>query len=153
MTDMTRTNSETPAVLFFHSPSASHQSVKAAVAGRAGATLVDLAGMDVPVSPGFILGTGHCQGVLGSRDGMPKATSQALREGLAQLESWQARKFGDAQQPLLLMVRSSPPIELPVHAQPVVNIGLRIEAVPGLAEACGNGRWAWDAYRRFALSF
>ncbi|MBI3993953.1 MAG: pyruvate, phosphate dikinase, partial [Candidatus Lambdaproteobacteria bacterium] len=147
------TPADSPAVFFIQNSAEAQPPAKARRAGRLGTALMELAQLDAPLPPGFVLSTGHCAPVLASPDGLPAATAKALKDGLKQLETWEARRFGDARNPLLLAVRLSAPLELPVSQGPAVNLGLSLERMPELAEASGNARWAWDAYRRFAVSY
>jgi pyruvate,orthophosphate dikinase len=63
------------------------------------------------------------------------------------------RRFGDAQNPLLLSVRSGSRESMPGMMDTVLNLGLNDSSVEGLARATGNERFAWDSYRRFVQMF
>src|SRR5262249_16206714 len=58
------------------------------------------------------------------------------------------KKFGDNANPLLVSVRSGAAQSMPGMMNTILNLGLNDEAVVGLANATGNERFAYDAYRR-----
>jgi pyruvate,orthophosphate dikinase len=59
------------------------------------------------------------------------------------------KKLGDADDPLLVSVRSGAAVSMPGMMDTVLNLGMNAEAVAGIAKNTGNDRFAWDAYRRF----
>jgi threonyl-tRNA synthetase len=64
------------------------------------------------------------------------------------LEKETGKSFGDEADPLLVSVRSGAAVSMPGMMDTVLNLGLTDQAVEGLAQATGNERFAWDAYRR-----
>ena len=69
-------------------------------------------------------------------------------EHLAALEEKTGKRFGDADDPLLVSVRSGAAVSMPGMMDTILNLGLNDEAVRGLAERTGNPRFANDSYRR-----
>ncbi len=63
------------------------------------------------------------------------------------------RKLGDADDPLLVSVRSGAKFSMPGMMDTVLNVGLSDQSVDGLAKQSGNERFAWDAYRRLIQMF
>jgi pyruvate, orthophosphate dikinase len=63
------------------------------------------------------------------------------------------KKFGDAENPLLVSVRSGAAVSMPGMMDTILNLGLTDESVLGLARATGNERFAYDAYRRLINMF
>ncbi len=64
------------------------------------------------------------------------------------------RRLGDADDPLLVSVRSGAKFSMPGMMETVLNVGLTDETVDGLArQAGGNERFAWDSYRRLIQMF
>ena len=63
------------------------------------------------------------------------------------------KRLGDADDPLLVSVRSGARESMPGMMDTVLNLGLTDESVVGLAERTGNERFAWDSYRRFVQMF
>src|SRR5215210_3965076 len=76
-----------------------------------------------------------------------------IRAGLDRLEQHAGRTLGQADDPLLVSVRSGARESMPGMLDTVLNLGLNDESVAGLARATGNERFAWDSYRRFVQMF
>ncbi|MFN3803539.1 MAG: pyruvate, phosphate dikinase [Pyrobaculum sp.] len=70
-----------------------------------------------------------------------------------QLEKESGKKFGDAENPLLVSVRSGAAVSMPGMMDTVLNLGLNDETVRGLAKQTNNEWFAYDAYRRFLQMF
>ncbi len=58
-------------------------------------------------------------------------------------------RFGDADNPLLVSVRSGARASMPGMMDTVLNLGLNDATVEGLARRSGDPRFAYDSYRRF----
>ena len=76
-----------------------------------------------------------------------------MAEALERLEEQAGKKLGDADDPLLVSVRSGARESMPGMLDTVLNLGLNDESVEGLARATDNERFAWDSYRRFVQMF
>ena len=119
------------------------------VLGGKGANLAEMAGIGLPVPPGFTITTEECVRYLaGGAD-----FSQSLRDDVAialkHIEKSVGKAFGDAADPLLVSVRSGARVSMPGMMDTVLNLGLNTETVKGLAATSGDARFAWDSYRRF----
>ena len=68
---------------------------------------------------------------------------------LAAVEKSLGARFGDADNPLLVSVRSGARVSMPGMLDTVLNLGLNDRAVEGLAHRSGDERFAYDSYRRF----
>ncbi|HEV7846116.1 MAG TPA: pyruvate, phosphate dikinase [Thermoleophilaceae bacterium] len=79
--------------------------------------------------------------------------SDEIREALARLEEQAGRTLGQADDPLLVSVRSGARESMPGMLDTVLNLGLNDESVEGLARITDNERFAWDSYRRFTQMF
>jgi pyruvate,orthophosphate dikinase len=79
--------------------------------------------------------------------------SDEIRAALDRLEEQAGRTLGQADDPLLVSVRSGARESMPGMLDTVLNLGLNDESVEGLAKTTGNERFAWDSYRRFAQMF
>ena len=71
-----------------------------------------------------------------------------VARNVAMLEKELGKKFGDNANPLLVSVRSGAAVSMPGMMNTILNLGLNDEAVVGLANATGQKRFAYDAYRR-----
>ena len=63
------------------------------------------------------------------------------------------KKFGDAENPLLVSVRSGARASMPGMMDTVLNLGLNDVTVNALAEKSGDRRFALDSYRRFITMY
>ncbi|HVM28911.1 MAG TPA: pyruvate, phosphate dikinase [Mycobacteriales bacterium] len=120
--------------------------------GGKGANLSEMTNLGLPVPPGFVVTTEACTAYL--RDGdLPEGLSDEIDEHLATLEQAMGKKLGDADDPLLVSVRSGAKFSMPGMMETVLNVGLNDESVEGLARQAGDERFAWDSYRRLLQMF
>ncbi len=110
-----------------------------------------LLGADL-VPAGFVITTEACVIHMATGTEPPELAPQ-IEEALERLQNRVGRHFGDAQDPLLLSVRSGSRESMPGMMDTVLNLGLNDSSVEGLAKATGNDRFAWDCYRRFVQMF
>src|SRR5204863_1060314 len=83
----------------------------------------------------------------------PEAWEEVL-EHLERLEETMAKQLGDADDPLLVSVRSGAKFSMPGMMDTVLNLGLNDESVQGLAKQSDNDwRFAQDSCRRFVQMF
>ncbi|HZL94496.1 MAG TPA: PEP/pyruvate-binding domain-containing protein, partial [Vicinamibacterales bacterium] len=61
--------------------------------------------------------------------------------------------LGSEQKPLLVSVRSGAKFSMPGMMDTILNLGLNDKTVEGLKAWTGNGRFAFDSYRRFIQMF
>jgi pyruvate,orthophosphate dikinase len=121
--------------------------------GGKGAALAQMTGFGLPVPPGFIVTTDCCKEYHKNEKAFPAEMWTQVSTKLAAVESKLGKKFGDAENPLLVSVRSGSPVSMPGMMDTVLNLGLNDSTVEGLAKQTGNERFAWDAYRRFISMF
>jgi pyruvate,orthophosphate dikinase len=120
--------------------------------GGKGANLAEMTNLGLPVPPGFVITTEACRAYL--KEGQPPAEMAAeISEHLASLEKAMGKTLGDADDPLLVSVRSGAKFSMPGMMDTVLNIGLNDQSVNGLAKMGGNDRFAWDSYRRLLSMF
>jgi pyruvate,orthophosphate dikinase len=117
--------------------------------GGKGANLAEMAGLGLPVPPGFILTTEVCTAYNDSDKNFPDGLTAQVEAGLKELESKSGKGFGDAKNPLLVSVRSGARASMPGMMDTVLNLGLNDETAAGLAALSENRRFALDSYRRF----
>src|SRR5712672_1414478 len=117
--------------------------------GGKGAGLAEMANLGLPVPPGFTITTAVCTHYYAHGKSYPPELREQVAEGLAALERSLGARFGDADNPLLVSVRSGARVSMPGMMDTVLNLGLNDQAVIGLALKSGDERFAWDSYRRF----
>jgi pyruvate,orthophosphate dikinase len=121
--------------------------------GGKGANLAEMTNMGLPVPPGFTITTEACLTFL-ANDGAPPEMLQEAGEHLGHLQETMGRTLGDADDPLLVSVRSGAKFSMPGMMDTVLNLGLNDGSVNGLAKQTGGDmRFANDAYRRFIQMF
>lgn len=138
----------TKTVYFFGNGQADGTKDSRAVLGGKGANLAEMTHLGVPVPPGFTIACSVSVEYL--RTGVyPAALQDEVRRNLTRIEDACGRRFGDANNPLLLSVRSGAPVSMPGMMETILNLGLNPITVEGLARQSGNVRFAYDSYRRF----
>ncbi len=121
--------------------------------GGKGASLAYMANLGMPVPPGFTLSTEVCAHYFAHEGAYPSGLKDEVAQALAKVEHHVGRRFGHADQPLLLSVRSGSRKSMPGMMDTVLNVGLNDETVEALAVQSGNRRFAWDAYRRLLTMY
>lgn len=119
-----------------------------ALLGGKGANLAEMTNLGIPVPPGFTLTTDVCRQHLMS-SALPDGVEEDVAEALSRLEGFTGKRFGSADDPLLVSVRSGAAVSMPGMMDTILNLGLNDETVEGLARVSGDPRFAWDSYRRF----
>ncbi|MEU7578869.1 pyruvate, phosphate dikinase [Streptomyces sp. NPDC041068] len=120
--------------------------------GGKGANLAEMTNLGLPVPPGFTITTEACKTYLDSGD-EPVELRDEVSAHLDALEKKMGKKLGQADDPLLVSVRSGAKFSMPGMMDTVLNIGLSDKSVTGLAKQSGDDRFAWDSYRRLIQMF
>ncbi len=116
--------------------------------GGKGANLAEMTRLGLPIPPGFTVTTDACRAFLAGDRTVPDGMWDEVAGGLGEIERQVGRRFGDAADPLLVSVRSGAAASMPGMMETVLNLGLADATVAGLAAQSGDGRFAWDSYRR-----
>jgi pyruvate, orthophosphate dikinase len=121
--------------------------------GGKGAGLAEMSNIGIPVPPGFTITTEVCTEYYRSGKKLPRGLEGEIRAALKKVEALTDKGFGDAEDPLLVSVRSGARVSMPGMMDTVLNLGLNDRTVEGLAARASNPRFAWDSYRRFVAMF
>lgn len=124
-----------------------------AVLGGKGANLAEMANIGLPVPPGFTISCQTCMEYANADNTWPEGALDTIEEYREDLETRMGKKIGDAEDPLLVSVRSGAPMSMPGMMDTVLNLGLNDESINGLIKQTDNPRFAWDSYRRFIQMF
>ena len=119
------------------------------ITGGKGANLAEMAGIGLPVPPGFTISTEVCTAYNAAGKAFDDDLRAGVAGGVAHIEQATGRTFGDPANPLLVSVRSGARVSMPGMMDTVLNLGLNDVTVEGLAAGSGDARFAWDSYRRF----
>jgi pyruvate,orthophosphate dikinase len=121
--------------------------------GGKGANLAEMTNLGLPVPPGFTISTDACKAYMALGDELPPGLMAEVADARQQLEQKTGKLLGDADDPLLVSVRSGAPFSMPGMMDTVLNLGLNDNSVKGLAKQTQNERFAYDSYRRFVQMF
>ena len=122
--------------------------------GGKGANLAEMNLIGVPVPPGFTITTEVC--AMYNAEGQQKTFDLIKPEvevAVALVEELTGTKFGDAENPCLVSVRSGARASMPGMMDTVLNLGMNDVAVEAISKKSGNPRFAWDSYRRFVQMY
>ena len=117
--------------------------------GGKGANLAEMAGIGLPVPPGFTITTEVCEAYHGAGGKLPDGLEGHVMEALERIGDAVGARFGEKDNPLLVSVRSGARASMPGMMDTILNLGLNDETVEGLAKRAGDERFAYDSYRRF----
>ena len=122
--------------------------------GGKGANLAEMNLIGVPVPPGFTITTDTCNEYFekGKNEVVALLKDEVVKS-VAHIEGLMNSKFGDAENPLLVSVRSGARASMPGMMDTILNLGLNDAVVAGLAKKTGNERFAYDSYRRFVQMY
>ncbi|MEU8955362.1 pyruvate, phosphate dikinase [Streptomyces sp. NPDC048518] len=146
-----RTSETTEDVKFVYDFTEGNKDLKDLLGGK-GANLAEMTNLGLPVPPGFTITTEACKTYLDSGE-EPAALRDEVSAHLDALEKKMGKKLGQADDPLLVSVRSGAKFSMPGMMDTVLNIGLSDKSVTGLAKQSGDDRFAWDSYRRLIQMF
>jgi pyruvate,orthophosphate dikinase len=121
--------------------------------GGKGAGLAEMTHMGLPVPPGFIVTTEACLQYFENKKRLPKGLMEEVQANLKRVEEKTGKVFGSSQNPLFFSVRSGAALSMPGMMDTVLNLGLNDETIEGLIQITLDGRFAYDAYRRFIQLF
>ncbi len=99
--------------------------------GGKGANLAEMAKMDLPVPPGFTITTEVCTTFYRDGGKYPQGLASQVDAAIAEVGEAVGAKFGDAEHPLLVSVRSGARVSMPGMMDTVLNLGLNDKTVEG----------------------
>ena len=117
--------------------------------GGKGANLADMTSIGLPVPAGFSITTEVCNEYYKNDRNYPEGLKDQVFAKLTEMEQLMDKKFGDAERPLLLSVRSGARASMPGMMDTVLNLGMNDQTVQGIVKLSGDERFAYDSYRRF----
>src|SRR3954471_24103377 len=121
--------------------------------GGKGANLAEMSNLGLPVPPGFTVTTDVCTYFYDHGRSYPPELDAEVQAALAQVGRLTGRTFGDAENPLLVSVRSGARASMPGMMDTVLNLGLNDVTVEAIALSSGDKRFAYDSYRRFITMY
>ena len=128
------------------------RSMKDTLGGK-GAGLAEMTRAGLPVPAGFTISTDACNLYSANGNKLPAHIETEMVTQLRKLEKAAGASLGSVKKPLLVSVRSGAKFSMPGMMDTILNLGLNDETVEGLKAWTGNGRFAFDSYRRFMQMF
>ena len=128
------------------------QSMRNLLGGK-GANLAEMSRLGLPVPQGFTVTTEACNAYYDGGKTISQDIINQIFDALAATEKESGKKFGDANEPFLVSVRSGSRASMPGMMDTILNLGLNNISVEGLAKKTNNPRFAYDSYRRFIQMF
>ncbi|MGC8652276.1 MAG: pyruvate, phosphate dikinase [Candidatus Micrarchaeia archaeon] len=119
--------------------------------GGKGYGLVEMTGIGLNVPRGFVITTRMCNKFFEEKKLWPSIKTQILSK-MSRLEQETGKKFGSAENPLLVSVRSGAPFSMPGMMDTVLNLGMNDEIAEALSKRTTE-KFAYDTYRRFVQLF
>ena len=109
----------------------------------------------MPVPPGFVITTETFRRneTINTIPELRTEIHGMIRKHIEGLESISGRKFGEANNPLLVSVRSGTAISMPGAMDTLLNVGMNDEIAEALAQDESIAWAAWDSYRRLLQSW
>ena len=139
-------------VYFFGGGKAEGKASMRNLLGGKGAGLHEMTRIGVPVPPGLTITTDVCRYYY-ARGGYPKNLEIDVSLALKRVEKQLGKRFGDANDPLLVSVRSGARESMPGMMDTVLNLGLNDQTLQGLIRQTQDPRFAYDTYRRFVQMY
>ncbi|MBK8253597.1 MAG: pyruvate, phosphate dikinase [Polyangiaceae bacterium] len=141
------------AIYFFGAGHADGEHSQKELLGGKGAGLAEMTRLGIPVPPGFTITTEVCNEFYASGGKLTDALKTEVAATLERVSAIVGTRFGDAQSPLLVSVRSGARASMPGMMDTILNLGLNDTIVAGLAAKTGNRKFALDAFRRFIMLY
>ena len=123
------------------------------ILGGKGSNMADMVSFGLPVPPGFTISTEACAKFYELDKKYPDGMDKEVDEHILKLEKKIGKNLGDANDPLLVSVRSGAAASMPGMMDTILNLGLNDKSILGLLNKTKNERFAWDSYRRFLQMF
>jgi pyruvate,orthophosphate dikinase len=145
---------KTKHVYFFGANQSEGNASMRVLLGGKGANLADMAGLGLPVPPGFTITTEACAKYYQiGEHALHALIRDEVQDALKRLEKMTGKTFGKGPNPLLVSVRSGAAASMPGMMDTVLNLGLNPDTVEAMIARTNNPRFVWDSYRRFIQMF
>lgn len=139
--------------IYLFGQNTSYTTIGKEILGGKGNGLMDMCSIGLPVPPGFIISTVACNEYRQLHRNFQEKLKEEIFSAMHWIEKQIGRKFGDAETPLLVSVRSGARASMPGMMDTILDLGLNDQAVIGFANMMRNPKLAYDNYRRFIEMF
>ncbi|WP_174479833.1 pyruvate, phosphate dikinase [Paenibacillus borealis] len=121
--------------------------------GGKGGNLAEMTALGLPIPPGFTITTDACKSYYKQGGRLTAELQSEIKGAIVALEKVKDCRFGDANQPLLVSVRSGSVTSMPGMMDTILNLGLNDETVAGLARQTASESFAYDCYCRLIAMY
>ena len=122
----------------------------ASLLGGKGANLAEMSKCGIPVPPGFTISTDAYLAYIENNFSIPEEIVSQIDNAIDELQDSMGQQFAnDANNPMLLSVRSGAVVSMPGMMDTILNLGINDNTVESLAKKFNNKVFAYDSYRRF----
>lgn len=121
--------------------------------GGKGANLAEMTNLGMPVPQGFTIITEACNRYYDDGRTIAPEIESDIIAYMAKLEEITGKKFGNAENPLLVSVRSGARASMPGMMDTILNLGINDTVAEGMIALTNNPRFVYDSYRRFIQMF
>ena len=125
-------------VYYFGGGSAEGRSEMKELLGGKGANLAEMTNLGIPVPPGFTISTEACDQYYKNDRSHSETVKAQVAANLKRLEKEMGKTLGNAEDPLLVSVRSGAAVSMPGMMDTVLNLGLNRRASPGTPGTCAS---------------
>lgn len=119
--------------------------------GNKGSNLLKMSEWDIPIPPGFILPNNICNEIL-KTGRINSKTKKEILLSLRKLEKLTHKDYG-GESPLLISIRSSPPVSMPGMMDTIINVGIDKNTIKNLIVFSKDKKFPLDCYQRFLSSY
>lgn len=124
-----------------------------ALLGGKGANLAEMTRLGLPVPSGFTITTQACMEYLAAEETLTQDMLSQIETYLEELQMRTGKSFSTGDELLLVSVRSGAAQSMPGMMDTILNLGLNDVNVERFKQMTGNGRFAYDCYRRLLQMF
>lgn len=121
--------------------------------GGKGANLAEMTNLGMSVPQGFTITTEACNRYYDDGRTIAPEIESDIIAYMAKLEEITGKKFGNAENPLLVSVRSGARASMPGMMDTILNLGINDTVAEGMIALTNNPRFVYDSYRRFIQMF
>lgn len=129
------------------------QATMRALLGGKGANLAEMTRLGLPVPSGFTITTDACMEYLAANNTLTQDMLSQIETYLEDLQLRTGKSFSTGDELLLVSVRSGAAQSMPGMMDTILNLGLNDVNVERFKQMTGDGRFAYDCYRRLLQMF
>ncbi|MGL4970524.1 MAG: pyruvate, phosphate dikinase, partial [Cetobacterium sp.] len=122
------------------------------ILGGKGANLVEMKRIGLPIPNGMIVTTTACKNYFENKNSLSRDMINEIELGIEKLQE-ETKKSFEAENSLLVSVRSGAPVSMPGMMDTILNLGLNDITVEKLIQKTKNEKFVYEIYLRFIEMF